>query len=263
MGKALEIVTGRATNPAALAVLTADTGDSFTVRSAPMESIVYLEDVWAMSATAGIVRIRSPRLHDASQAIRIRTLAANARPLLGWAVQQRLYPQDNLTFEIQGGGAEVDMASFMVYYPDLPGVDARLATWEEISPRIVNVTGMEQNVTTGATAGDYGGSQALNADFDTFKRNVLYAILGYVCDTRVCSIGIKGPDTGNLRVGGPGEPAPDITRDWFVNLSRESGRPHIPIINAANIAGTSFDVASTATGAAVNCTLIMAELSGT
>lgn len=262
MGRGLEIISGRATNPVALAVLTADTGDSFTVRSAEAQSKVWLEDVWVSSATAGIVRVRSPRLHDQAQAIRLRTLAANQRPLLGWAVNQLLYPQDNLTFEIQGGGAEVDAASILIYYENLGGVDAKLATWEEISPRIVNVIGAEQNITTGATAGDYGGSQAMNADFDTFKRNVSYALLGYITDTAVLSVGFRGADTGNLRVGGPGALAPDITRDWFVNLSRESGRPHIPIINAANIGAMTFDVAAVQTATAINVTAIMAELSG-
>lgn len=262
MGRGFEVLSGRATNPAALAALTPDTGDSFTVRSAPMDSKVYLEDVWASSATAGVVRVRSPRLHDQAQGIRLRIPAANQRPLLGWAVNQPLYPQDALTFEIQGGGAEVDMATLLAYYENLPGVDARLATWDEIANRIVNVIGAEQNITTGGTSGDYGGSQAMNADFDTFKRNVTYALLGYITDTAVCTVGFRGVDTGNLRVGGPGPIAPDITRDWFVNLSRESGRPHIPLINAANIAGVTFDVAAIVTATAVNVTAIMAELSG-
>lgn len=261
MGRGLEIISGRATNPAALAALTPNTGDSFTVRSAPMDAKVYLEDVWASAATAGVVRIRSPRLHDQAQAIRLRVPAANQRPLLGWAVNQTLYPQDNLIYEIQGGGAEVDASSFLVYYDNMPGIDASLATWDEIAPRIVNVAGMEQNVTSGATAGDYSGVQALNADFDTFKRNVKYALLGYVTDTAILSVGFRGVDTGNLRVGGPGPIAPDITRDWFVQLSRESGRPHIPIINAANVAGVSFDIAAIQTATAVNVTAIMAELS--
>lgn len=261
MGRGFEVIAGRATNPAALTALTPNTGDSFTVRSAPMDGRVYLEDVWASSATAGIVRVRSPRLHDAAQAVRLRIPAANQRPLLGWAVNQPLYPQDNLTFEIQGGGAETDAAALLVYYENLPGIDAQLATWDEIAPRIVNVAGMEQNVTSGGTAGDWSGSQALNADFDTFKRNVKYALLGYVTDTACLSVGVKGADTGNLRVGGPGPVAPDITRDWFVQLSRESGRAHIPILNAANIAATTFDIAMVATATAANVSLVMAELS--
>ncbi len=149
MGKALQVVTGRVTNPgAAITGLTADTGDSFAVRSFDMSSPAWLENVWAMAATAGVVRIRSPRLHDAAQGIRLRTLAANARPLLPEACDQRLYPQDVLIFEMSGGAAEVDMASMLLYYPDLPGVDAQLASWDEIAARIVNITTEEQTRTS-------------------------------------------------------------------------------------------------------------------
>lgn len=263
MGRALQVITGRVTNPGAtITALTPNTGDSFTIRSFDMSQQAFLENLWTMQATAGVVRVRSPRLHDNAQGIRLRGLASNVRPLLGEETNQRLYPQDTLTFEQSGGGAETDMASMLVYYPDLPGVDAQLATWEEIRSRIVNVVTAEQQVTTGGTAGDYGGSQAMNADFDLLKRNVKYAILGYVSDTRVCTVGIAGPDTGNVRVGGPGEVAPDITSDWFANLARLTGLPHIPIINAANIGATTFDVASTATAAAVNVSVVLAELTG-
>lgn len=263
MGKALQVVSGRTTNPSTtITGLTANTGDSFTVRSFDMASPAYLCNAWAMAATAGVLRVRSPRLHDAAQGIRLRTLASNCRPLLGDESKQRLYPQDVLTFEISGGASETDMASLLLYYPDLPGIDSQLATWDEIKDRVANITTEEQQITTGGTAGDYGGSQAFNADFDTLKRNVKYAVLGYVSDTRVCTVGITGPDTGNLRVGGPGEVAPDITADWFIAQSKALGMPCIPILNAANIGATTFDVASTATSASVNVSVILAELAG-
>lgn len=262
MGKALQVISGRATNPAALTAVTPDTGDSVTVRSFPFESAAEIVQLWALSATAGVVRIRSPRLHDQAQGIRLRVLAANSRPIFPEWASQRLYPQDNLTVEIQGGGAETDSLSFLVYYPDLPGVDARLAGPAEIAPRIVNVLGLEQTVATGAVLGDYSGSQALNADFDTIKRNVNYAILGYICDTMITSVGITGPDTGNLRVGGPGATAPEITANWFVALSEQTGYPCIPVINGANIGATVFDVVHNTNAVTVNVSLIMAELTG-
>lgn len=263
MGKALQVIGGRVTNPGAtITALTPNTGDSFTVRSFDSAQKAFLENVWSMQASAGVVRIRSPRLHDQAQGIRVRGLVNNVRPLLPEVADQQLYPQDVLVFEQSGGAAEVDAAAMLVYYPDIGGLDANLATWEEIAPRIVNITTEEQNITTGATAGDWGGSQALNADFDTLKRNVRYALLGYIADTRVLAVGVTGVDTGNLRVGGPGETAPDITSGWFVDLSMRTGKPHIPILNAANIGSTTFDVASTATGAAVNVSLIFAELAG-
>lgn len=263
MGQALEIVSGRVTNPGGtITALTANTGDSFIVRSAGFEAPIILEQAWAQEGTIGVLRLLSARLHDQSQGIRLR-VPATARPLLPDESLQRLYPQDALTFGLSGGGAETDIGALLIYYRDLPGIDARLATWEEIVGRIVNIMGAEQALTTGATLGDYGGSQALTADFDTFKRNVDYAILGYLTDVTVGIVGVRGSETGNLRVGGPGINDPDVTADWFVNLARRTGRPHIPIINAANIGAVTIDVAHTAAAVAVNVTLIMAELAGT
>ena len=263
MGKALAVITGRVTNPSTtLTALTANTGDSFTVRSFPFGSNAYIDNVWAQEATAGVVRIRSPRLHDANQAIRERVIVTNPRPLLTYEERQPLYPQDVLTFELSGGGAETDMATMLQYYEDLPGIDARLATWGEVNSRIVNLAGMEVQATTSATAGQYGGTVALNATFDNWKRNVDYALLGYLTDTTVCVIGVTGPDTGQIRVGGPGTTEAIVTADWFVENAKATNAPYIPIINAANIAATLLDVTGTTTSTTVNVTLNVAELSG-
>lgn len=261
MGVALNVIGGRVTNPGAtITALTVNTGDSFTVRSFPFENPAYLEQVWAQNATAGVVRIRSPRLHDQAQAIRLRSIASSPQPLLPYETQQPLFPQDVLTVEQSGGGAETDCLAFLVYYGDLPGVDARLARWEEIAQRIRNIIGLEQNLTTGATAGDWGGSQALNADFDILKRNIDYAVLGYLTDTAIATIGVTGPETGNLRVGGPGATRSDITADWFAENSRRLGLPMIPIFNAANSGAITVDAQATQVSTAINVTLILAEL---
>lgn len=258
---AFQVVSGRVTNPGTtITALTVNTGDSFTVRSFPFGAGAYLEEAWVDTDTLGLIRIRSPRLHDPSQGIRLQVPVAN-RPLLPRPLEQRLYPQDVLTVECTGDAVGTVLGAFLVYYEDLPGIQARLASWEEVMPRIVNVMGAEQNLTTGATAGDYGGSQAINADFDLFKRNIDYALLGYLTDTAVGLVGITGPETGNLRVGGPGGLMPETTSEWFIHLSRLTGRPHIPIINAANVGNTTVDLAVEETATAVDVTLIFAELS--
>lgn len=260
MGKALQLVSGRTTNPGAtITGLTVDTLDSFQVKNAQVGSVVQLLNVWAQEATVGVVRVRSPLMHDQAQAVRLR-VTKSAEPLLPYEEVQPLQAQDVLSFELSGGGAETDCASMLVYYAQLGGADARLASWEAIAPLIVNTVGVESNLTTGATAGQYGGSAALNANFDILQRTKDYALLGYLCDTTVCSVGWTGGDTGNLRVGGPGIAEPIITRDWFKTNSRVTGLPLIPIINAANIGATLIDLVATQTATAVNVTTILAEL---
>lgn len=261
MGAALEVVTGRVTNPGgAITALTPNTGDSFSVRNFDSPGQANFLDMWAFSATAGIFRVRSPRLHDNVQGIRAKVLASTPQPLLPDWGQQPLYAQDALILEQSGGGAETDMATILNYYTDLPGANARLFDWASVDARGRNILTNEVTITTGATAGDYGGSAAINSQLDLLKANTDYAILGYDTDTSVGTLGIRGPDTSNFRVGGPGSNARFETRDWFVRLSDRTKLPLIPVFNSANKAGTLVDIATPATAATVVVDLILVEL---
>lgn len=263
MGMAAEILTGKVTNAGAtLTALTMATGDSLAVRSFPGDTDAWLLNAWAQEATAGTLTVTSPRMHDNVQGIRSNNLITNPQPLLPKMAQQRLYAQDTLVTKLSGGGAEVDAASLLVWYRNVPGVDAQLATWDEIKPRIVNVLTVETQHTTGGTAGDYGGSLALNANFDLLKANRPYAILGYLPTAACLSVGYKGPDTGNVRIGGPGSTSRIETRQWFVDIATLTGLPFIPVINAANKGATFVDLVSTATGASVTVDTVLAELAG-
>lgn len=263
MGTAYEVIAGRVTNPGAtITALTADTGNSFTIRSFPETSRAQLEALFAEGATAGTVRVRSPRLHDNVQGIRYGYIASTPRDLLPPYAAQSLYPQDTLTFELSGGGAETDAAAFCAYYPDLPGVDARLATWEQVQPRIVNFLTVEVGVAGPTTAGDWSAGTAINATFDLLKANVDYAVLGYTSGTSVLAVALQGSDTGNLRAGGPGTTEVLETRMWYVDQSVKHATPHIPIINAANKASTLAAVAHTTTGGTITVDFTFAELSG-
>lgn len=262
MGLGYEIVTGRVLNPgASFTALTPGTGDSFTVRNAPIGSGVFIENAWMLGAAATTLRVRSPRLHDNVQGLRVKAPAADPRPRFPYKFYNRLVPQDGLILEMTGGAAETDMASILVAYSDLPGVAARLHTFDEIVGRIVEYVTVETSHSTGATLGDYGGGVALNASFDLLKANTDYALVGYLCDTSVLSVGWRGPDTGNLRVGGPGINQAVETREWFIWNSERDNRPYIPVINSANKAGTTVDLVHNAAAATVIVQSIFAELS--
>lgn len=261
MGRAMEVVTGRVTNPGAtLTALTANTNNSFTVRAFPSSSKAWLEGMWTQQATAGVFRIRSPKMHDATQGIRYRAPAAVIRDFLAdWQASQ-MYPTDVLTVELSGGGAEVDAAAYQIYYEDLDGADARLASWEQVRTSIVDLLTIEVAVTGPTTSGDWSAGNALNSAFDLLKADTKYAILGYQCDTESLAVGISGPDTSNYRLGGPGCIEPLETRDLFVRQSVSSGRPHIPILNSNNRGGTLVSVAKVGAGGTVNVCLSAAEL---
>ena len=261
MGKCLNLVTGRVTNPGAvLTAVTFNTGDSAAVKNANPNSKIYLESVWAFGATAGVVRVMSPLMHDDAQCLRFRYTASDPSELVPDEFRQILYPQDTLLVFESGGGAETDTVALLLYYEDLAGANANLFTWDQIAPRIVNYHSIECNLTSGGTAGQYGGAQAINANFDTLKANTDYAILGYECDSGFTALGITGPGTSNFRVGGPGSTRHEITAGWFVDLSRHGGFPAIPVFNSADKSNTIIDLVDVATATARNVSILCAQL---
>lgn len=261
MGKAHELVSGRALNPGAtLTAVTVNTGNSLAVRSFAASSAAWLEGLWAQNATAGIVRVRSPKMHDAVQGLRVRSTADRVFDLLSDYSASRLYPTDTLTLEISGGGAETDVAVLSVYYDDLDGSDAKLASWEQIRGSVANLFTAEVAVAGPTTAGDWSAGVNLNTTFDLFKADTKYAVLGYTVDVECAAVAIVGPDTGNYRTGGPGCIQVLETRDWFIRQSIVTGRPHIPVINSNNRAGTQAVVCHDTAGGTFNVNLFMAEL---
>jgi len=261
MGLALEVVTGRVTNPGAtLTALTANTGNTFQVRSFPEGQFAYLEGMWAQGATAGALQVRSPRMHDDVRGIRFNNTAAIVRNLMGDRDEQSLYPNDNLRVELSGGGAEVDAGAILVYYQNLPGVDARLHTWEQIKPRIVNHLTVVVATAGPATSGDWSAGTVITTTSDLLKGNTDYAVLGYTADAEVLACAISGSDTGNLRAGGPGPVEAIETRDWFVGLALAHGTPHIPVFNSDNRGSTLSSVARITAAGTVNVAWHLAQL---
>lgn len=263
MGVAVQVVTGRVLNPSTtVTAFTANTGDSFTVNNFDNAAPATLDQVWGDNASGGIVRIRSPRLHDQAQGIRLQLPAAgDPKPLLDTYADQTLYASDSLIVEGTGGAAETDTIGLLNYYTNLPGANARVVNWSDIASRIVNLMGSEVDTTSGGTAGDWGAGAAINATFDNFKANTDYAVLGWTTNVFCTAVAIAGPDTANYRTGGPGSIDPLVTRNWFVKMNAETGRPYIPVFNSNNRGGTLCYVAAATASKAVKVSLLLAQLS--
>lgn len=262
MGQALEVIGGSVLNPGTttLTALTASTGDSFAIRAFNDADGAYLQDFWFQEATPGIARIRSARLHDNNQGFRTIVPTAVARGLMPDDLEMRVYSTDTLIIEATGGAAETDVAAFMIRYNNINGLNANLMDWGSVKPRIERIMGQEVDPTSSATIGAWGPGRAINADFDNFYANRSYAVLGYQTNTAVCAVTIKGVDTGNVRIGGPGTTESIETRDWFVELSNRSNSPCIPIIQANNRGGTLVDLLANAASVAAKVSFIMALL---
>ena len=94
------------------------------------------------------------------------------------------------------------------------------------------------------------------------KANTLYALRGYTVGGNACgAVRLKGPDTGNYGVGGPGDVnRKDITEDFFYNLSDDLGVGLVPVIDGSNLGVTFIDVAQNEVGADPIIVLSFVEL---
>lgn len=265
MPRALEVISGFVTNPGAtLTTLTMSTGLSAVVRGTDTSKGTWLLSTWSFNASAGELRITSPRLHDQSQGIRNRVTAAFTAPLVpghtNGAFSQRLYAQDNLTLQLSGGGAELDVAALLIGYDDLAGVAGRFIDHPTLKKNGINIVTAEVTVTAVAT-GNFGGAVAINSTFDNLIANTDYAILGGMTDTRGCAGRILGVDFGNLGVGFPLEPTlRDETQNWFQQLSLAYNAPYIPVFNSANKSATTIDVSTNGAGGTFIINLELVQL---
>lgn len=259
----MEMISGKATAPSStLTALTMAAGNSLTVRNASLTSDVRLIQMWAENNAAGVFRIRSPKLHDNVQGIRYRVTATDPNPLMPQGSWQKLTPQDTLIAEISGSavGGQIEQGQALLWYADLPGSNARLANWSELSSRVVNYLTQEVAVTPGATGG-YSGQVAINSTFDLLQANTDYAILGGMVDVRCAAVRIQGPDFANFGVGFSGGVTDrTISGRWFQVLNQQLGIPTIPVFNSANKNGTLVDIVQDQTGNAVNVSLILVQL---
>lgn len=260
MGMAIDTVGFQATNPGAGgAAATVLGGDSFTVRNGAAGSRVILEEILRQGATAGFVRVRSPLLHDNVRGIMFTTPDTPSRFLFPPDAGQPLQPLDNLIVEISGGGAEVDGGVMVNYYENLPGAAARLHLPGDILPNIKFIKPVQVACAVPGTAFTWTDTVMTTTE-NLLHATSDYAVLGYITDTACCAVGIKGQDTGNLRVCGWGSTDPSDTSDFFIRKSEREGRPWIPVINAANRFSTFASILTSAVAGTINVQLILAEL---
>lgn len=261
MPNAIQTVAGFNTAAGAgTAVVTPAPGDIVTVPSFSLTSKAYLEKIAAAGATLDFVRVRSPRLHDANQGLRIRIGTTLRRDLLPLGLQEQLYPSDTPIVEVDATGAGSNGVVFSYAFDDLPGVQPLMDTWENIKPRIVHTMGCEVAVTSGAI-GAWGNSAAINSSFDNFEAGANYAWLGYTVRTPCLGIALTGKDTGNLKIGGPGSDDPLETCQYFVRWDLAMSQPRIPIIQANNRGSTVLQNVDVAAATASLVTLYLAQLS--
>jgi hypothetical protein len=249
----------------AFEALAAGTGDSLTFFNVPQDTGAYMAEIWAVdNASPCELSLTASRFHDQTFGIRVAVpsgalLAPTTRPsLLSPAgFDQPIFPSDVLAVSANGTAADNVNVTVQLYYPNLPGIDARLATSAYVRSSMKNLVGVRVSPTSGA--GNWGATVALNSVTNLLHANTDYAVLGFTSQTPIAALAIQGIDTGNLRVGGPVLAAPEHDAYLFSDLSDKYGVPLIPVINSNNAGAINVQAAHTAAAAKV-VDVLLAEL---
>lgn len=264
MGKAIEIIGGQVTAPGATIVtITPFAGNSLQVRNTNNNLMIRLLAAWNYSQGAGVLRIKSPRLHDNVQNIRLLAAVGAGTPTLFTDTPQELISQDTLDIGISGSATagDLEIAHAVIQYDDLPGISARFIDPMELARRQVDIMTVENTLALG-TAGGWSGQEAINAEYDLMKANTDYALLGAIVSANCGAIRWQGADTGNLGVGLPGiANVLNPVASWFIDISYKFGMALIPVFNSANKAGILIDGAQNEVGTDTTVYSIFAELS--
>jgi hypothetical protein len=237
----LKMISYSATQPNTGGAAAAFTGDSLTIENATGRVRVLAQ--WALNQVAGFHQIVYPSGHDTTRNWRtiVDVLNPTPRNVLGapWWVE----PQETLTITIAGSNTagDVELGSLLLHYGNLPGVSSRHITWSQLLSRGEKPITVQASI-AGSGAG-YSGTELINADSDLMMANRDYAVLGIETTTTVGSVWLQGPDTGNVRVGVPGNSSrPDLCGNWFAGLARAYDDSLIPIINSGNRNSTSIGI---------------------
>ena len=257
---AIDTINTGVANPSTVYTATvASSGDSLTVRNFPTTSPAYLDHLFRRGATKGAFRVRSPRFHDNVTGINFASAETVDTLTLPAQLNQPLYPSDTLIAEITGGAAETDGGVLVIYYTQVQGIQARLNSWSDISGIIKSVKPFQVAVTNSGTIGAWTDTVITTTE-NQFHADADYAVLGFKTDTVQSAVGIKGQETGNLRICGPGSLTGFDTADWFVRNSQLSGLPYIPVFNANNRASVYVSTCDVVASTTPTVTLICAEL---
>ncbi len=261
MGLAADTILAAAVNPGAggaAATVTAS-GDTLSVRNFADTGQGYLDLITRMGTTAGFAQVASPLFHDPVTGIRITPAETPSVFGLPGLAGQRLQPQDAMVATLAGGAAETDVMALHTYYTDLPGAAARLHMWGDISGNVKYIKPQRVAVTSSATIGAWSDTVVTTTE-NLLHANKDYAVLGFMTNTALAVIGLRGIATANLRICGPGSTQEFPTTQYFAYMSEQTGRPYIPVFNAADAGGVFVSVAAATASVAAVVELILAEL---
>jgi len=230
----IEILTASATAAATTGTAAAAVGsDSLVVKNG--QGDIDIIAMWQTNQTAGFGQIIFPTAHDTTRGFRANAPVGVNPALMTLGAKMKVRAQETLavTLAATAVAGDVENWSALMRYKNLPGIDARLMTSQQVESRTEKLTTIENSLAS--TAGpSYGTPETFIADSDLLLANRDYAIMGMTPRTAVHAVYAQTPDGGNVRFACPGVLRQEITSQWFMLLSRLHGEPLVPVFNSAN-----------------------------
>lgn len=229
----IEIVTAQATAPgAAGAAGTANTGDSLVVKNG--RGAIKVISSWSTRQLAGFTQFNTPSSHDTTRGYRVGCAAATGELTMAIGNDLTLEAQETISSLMAGSvtAGDIELDSLLVLYDNFPGIDMRSISPQSAYARAEKITTVESSIASVAT-GQYA-EEAITADSDLLQANRDYAVLGLSARTVAHALTLKAPDFGNIRVGVPGMLRPELSQQWFVVMSRATGKNLVPVFNSGN-----------------------------
>lgn len=263
MKRSIELLVATATAPGAAGIAaTAVAGDSLIVKNGIGSRIL---TCWSDHQAAGFAQIiRNTSGHDTTRDLRYEVAASELAVHQPTGVPNECAAQELLGITLAGSAVagDVETLCMLMEYDDLRGLgDQNLIDWPTLQRRMVKTVNLDITLAAAVGPAFAGSEELMTADTDLLKANSEYAVLGYKVRAETAAVYLKGPDTANVRVGGPGNDLDGKnTAEWFTMLSRAYGRPMIPVISTGNKGSTFCGCHADENAGAVVVTWLLALL---
>ncbi len=222
--------------------LTANSGDTLGIANF-INGGARLVKGWAMDSDSvmeiAITDSRFDSIHDPQFGLRYNVASlipggaavVGAHTFLDAPQNVPMFSGDTLIYTVTSTNGDDVIVTTLTEYDDLPGTFGQFASWDRVQALRETTIGLRCAPVASGTAGLYGTARALNADDTRLTGGKYYAVLGWSLQTVCTTITLKGPSTGNNRVGLPGGAINMDSTMGFVTLSQQFGKPLIPILN--------------------------------
>jgi len=252
--------------------LTANSGDSLAVSNF-VNGGARVVKAWGIDsdsvAELAWTNSRFDSVHDPQYGVRFNIPAlipggaavVGSHDLLDAPSSLPMYPGDTNVLTVTTTASDDVIVTYLTEYDDLPGTFGQFASWETVQALRETTIGLRCAPVASGTPGLYGTARALNADDTRLTGGKYYAVLGWSLQTVCTTLTLKGPSTGNNRVGLPGGVLTLDSMMGFVDLSKQFGKPLIPILNGYDAASYFLEAADGEASTSPKVDLFMYQLS--